>query len=245
MSDTEAGSGDSAGFGAEDFAILEGMAAADSRPTGDLADRVDALWAKAERLVDELGAGLFGEAGHTAAVWPDNDDDERPPFIWARLKRAGNERYATHIGLFLSPGSCNLSIDLEKDPLDAGDSAETLDQVIEFYRSDFASTLTETERMDIRVWTDTRNVVGTVGFASIDFDRFLADNRDPGHPWPKTGYVLSVADVERFAPRWVEEYRERAAPLVPIYDAMIRSFGPARSVGPDDATPPRGIVNSS
>lgn len=220
--------GDPAGFGAADFALLEGMAVADSDRTGDLADRIDVLWAKADRLANELGVALFGEAGHTAAVWPDNYRDECPPFIWGRLKRAGNERYATHIGWFLSPESCNLSIDLEKDPLDAGDSAETLDQVIEFYRSEFASTLTGIERMDIRVWTDARNVVGTVGFSAIDFHRFMADNHDPDHPWPKTGYTLSAADVEGFASRWVEEFRQRAAPLVPIYDAMIRSFGGTR-----------------
>ena len=55
----------------------------------------------------------------------------------------------------------------------------------------------------------------------------MGDNHDPGHPWPKAGYLLSVADVEGFADRWVEEYRERGAALVPIYDAMIRSFAPA------------------
>ena len=219
---------DPAGFGTADFALLQEMAVADPGPTGDLADPVDVLWAKADRLTNELGAGLFGEAGHSVAVWPDNYRDPCPPFIWARLKRAGNERYATHIGLFLSPELCNLSIDLEKDPLDAGDSAETLEQVIEFYRSDFASTLTGTERTDIRVWTDTRNLVSSIGFAAIDVDRFMADNHDPDHPWPKAGYILSAADVAGFASRWVEEFRQRAAPLVPIYDAMIRSFGPGR-----------------
>ena len=227
MSGAGEGSRGTGGFGADDFALLEAMAAAGSERSADLAERVDALWAKADRLVDALGAGLFDIGDYAASIWPDSDADERPPFIWARLKRAGNERYATHIGLFLSPGFCNLAIDLEKDPLDAGDSAETLDQVIEFYRSDFASTLAATERTDMRVWTDTRNVVGSAGFAAINFDRFMVDNRDEGHPWPKAGYLLSVADVEGFADRWVEEYRARGAALVPIYDAMIRSFGTA------------------
>ena len=219
-----AGLGDEfAAFTAADFALLEEMAAAGPEHSVDLAERVDALWAKAERLVGELGAGLFGAENYGAAIWPDSATDERLPFIWGRLKRVGNERYATHIGLFLSPGFCNLSIDLEKDPLDAGESAETLEQVVAFFGSQFAS-ISKDLATDARVWTDTRNVVGTAGFAAINFDRFMADNHDADHPWPKVGYMFSAADVAGFAGRWVEEYRGRAAPLLPIYDAMINGF---------------------
>ena len=213
-----------AAFTAADFALLEEMAAAGPEHSVDLVERVDALWAKAERLVGKLGAGLFGADNYSAAIWPDSAPDERLPFVWARLKRVGNQPYATHIGLFLSPGFCNLSIDLEKDPLDAGESAETLEQVVAFFGSQFAS-FSRDLATDVRVWTDTRNVVDTAGFAAVDFDRFMADNHDADHPWPKVGYMFSAADVAGFAGRWVEEYRGRAAPLVPIYDAMINGFG--------------------
>ena len=220
-----AGLGDElAAFTAADFALLGEMAGGGPEHSVDLAERVDALWAKAERLVGELGAGLFGAENYSAAIWPDSVTDERLPFIWARLKRVENQRYATHVGLFLSPGFCNLSIDLEKDPLDAGESAETLEQVVGFFGSQFAS-LSRELATDVRVWTDTRNVVGIAGFAALDFDRFMADNHDADHPWPKVGYMLSAADVAGFDDRWVEEYRARAAPLVPVYDAMIKDFG--------------------
>jgi hypothetical protein len=231
MGDQTQGSSKPAGLGDEfaafttaDFALLEEMADGGTEHSPGPAERVDALWAKAERLVGELGAGLFGAENYSAAIWPDSATDERLPFIWARLKRVGNQRYATHIGLFLSPGFCNLSIDLEKDPLDAGESAETLEQVVAFFSSHFAS-ISRDLATDLRVWTDTRNVVGTAGFAALDFDRFMADNHDADHPWPKVGYMFSAADVAGFAGRWVEEYRGRAAPLVPIYDAMIQGFG--------------------
>ena len=220
-----AGLGDeSAAFTAADFALLEEMAGDSTEHSVDLAERVDGLWAKAERLVGELGAGLFGAENCSAAIWPDSVTDERLPFIWARLKRVENRRYATHIGLFLSPGFCNLSIDLEKDPLDAGTSAETLEQVVAFFGSQFALISRDLDT-DVRVWTDTRNVVGIAGFGALDFDRFMADNHDADHPWPKVGYMLSAADVAGFGGRWVEEYQARAAPLVPLYDAMLNSFG--------------------
>ncbi len=220
-----AGLGDEfAAFTVADFALLEEMADDGPEYSADLAEQADALWAKAERLVGELGAGLFGAENYGVAIWPDSATDERLPFIWARLKRIRNQRYATHIGLFLSPGFCNLSIDLEKDPLDAGESAETLEQVLAFFSSQFAS-ISRDLATDVRIWTDTRNVVGTAGFAAIDFDRFMADNHDADHPWPKAGYMFSAADVAGFAGRWVEEYRVRAAPLVPVYDAMINGFG--------------------
>ena len=215
------------GFGAEDFALLEAMAAAGSEQPADLAGRTNALWAKVDRLVHGLGDALFEAGNYGASIWPDNDADERLPFIWARLKRSASESFSTHIGLFLSPAFCNLSIDLEKDPLEAGESAETLDQVIEFFRSRFPLMSSELGTTDLRVWTDTRNIVGTAGFAAIDFERFMADNHDAEHPWPKVGYILSARDVAGFADRWVEEYVARAAPLVPIYDAMISSFGRA------------------
>ncbi|MCZ6890716.1 MAG: hypothetical protein O7H39_19670, partial [Gammaproteobacteria bacterium] len=94
MSDADQGDGKSAGSGDElaaftaaDFDLLEEMAAAGSEPPVDLPDRVDALWAKAERLVGELGAGLFGADNYSAAIWPDSATGERLPFIWARIAR--------------------------------------------------------------------------------------------------------------------------------------------------------------
>jgi len=234
MSDTGEGGGNPVGLGGEfaafttaDFELLEEMDTAGPDRSVHLTERADALWAKAERLVGELAAGLFGADNYSAAIWPDSAGEERLPFIWARLKRSGNQSYATHIGVFLSPGFCNLSVDLEKDLLDAGESAETLEQVVGFFGSQFAS-ISRDLATDVRVWTDTRNVVGVAGFAALDFDRFMADNHDADHPWPKVGYMFTAADVAGFAERWVEEYRGRAAPLVPMYDAMINGFGRAQ-----------------
>ena len=212
------------GFGAEDFELLRQLGSGEE-PSRRMRNRTDRLWAKAEGLVDELGAALFGEGNHVAALWPDGGDGDRGPFLWARIKRAGNERFATHLGAFLSPGSCNLSIDLEKDPLDAGESAERLEQVIDFYRGLLGSALRPPLRSDLLVWTDPGNVVAAGEFAAIDFDRFMAGNADAAHPWPKVGYLLSAADMEELGESWVEECRARLAPLVPVYDAMIRSYG--------------------
>jgi hypothetical protein len=213
-----------AGFGAEDFELL-GQLGSGEGPSRGLRDRTDRLWAKAEGLVDELGARLFGAGNQAAALWPDGGDGDRGAFLWARIKRSGNERFATHLGAFLSPDSCNLSIDLEKDPLDAGESAERLEQVIDFYRDGLVSALRPPLRPDLVVWTDPDNVVAAADFAAVDFDSFMAANADAAHPWPKVGCLLGTAEVQAFDERWVEECRARLAPLVPVYDAMIRSFG--------------------
>lgn len=223
MSPPEATSTTASGFAREDLLLLQGIADGDG--TCDPASApADALWDKAERLVGKLGAALFGAEGFVLSLWPDAGG-ERGPFLWARLKRAGNERFATHIGVFLSPGFCNLSLDLEKDPLDAGESAETLAQVLDFYRNAAARLIEPATRTDLWVWTDTGNVVTPVGFAGLDFERFMAANRDTGHPWPKAGYLLSADEVVRFGGEWLQQMHARAAVLVPIYDAMIRAFG--------------------
>ena len=77
---------------------------------------------------------------------------------------------------------------------------------------------------DLQVWTDTQNIVAATDFETVDFAAFMNANRDVAHPWPKVGYIFSADDVEGFGNRWVEEYRARAALLVVVYDAMIRSF---------------------
>lgn len=212
------------GFEPDDFELLEKFEAGIA--TEDLVDR---LWRKAGRLIGKLGADLFGDGFYHADLWPegDGDDGDRGPFLWARIKRTGNEKYATHIGVFLSPGLCNLSIDLEKDLLDAKQSGEILEQVIKFFRSDLPSMLGPATRKDLQVWTDSQNVVALDNFGSVDFTAFMNANQDSGHPWPKVGYILSAHDVEGFGDRWGEEYRQRAQYLVEVYDAMIRSFDPA------------------
>ncbi|HEX9698776.1 MAG TPA: hypothetical protein VGD06_04875 [Acidobacteriota bacterium] len=213
------------GFAPGDFELLGRLESAEEELAGGVQERADELWERAERLIGELGAALFGEGNQVAALWPDGGDGDRGPFLWARIKRAGNERFATHLGAFLSPGSCNLSIDLEKDPLDAGESAERLEQVLDFYPDGLVSSLRPPLRPDLVVWTDPDNVVAAADFAAVDFDRFMAANADTGHPWPKVGYLLSAADVEELGEGWVEGCRARLAPLVPVYDAMIRSYG--------------------
>jgi hypothetical protein len=212
------------GFGRREFELLRRLQSGEEQLAGGTQERVDELWERTDRLIGELGAALFGEGNQAAALWPDGDDGDRGPFLWARLKRAGNERFATHLGAFLSPDACNLSIDLEKDPLDAGESAERLEQVIDFYGDGLAAALRPPLRPDLLVWTDPENVVAAGEFATIDFERFMAANADAGHPWPKIGYLLSAGQVEAFGDRWVQECRTRLAPLVPVYDAMIRSF---------------------
>lgn len=211
------------GFGREDFDLLQRIGEDD--PLSDDARRgVDLLWIKARRLADALAARLFGPEGFHATVWPDGEDGERGPFLWIRCKRAGNEGYATHIGVFLSPGFCNLALDLEKDPIEAGEAAEAVDQVLDFYRNEGAGLIDPPARPDLHVWTDAENVVPATGFAGVDFDAFMEDNRDAGHPWPKAGYLLSTDDVAGFGDDWVAECHARAVVLLPIYDAMIRSF---------------------
>lgn len=211
------------GFSAEDFALLQRIGAG-AAGGEELAVGADALWDKAGRLIARLGTGLFGGGGFSAALWPDGGDGERGPFLWGRIKRSGAERFATHIGVFLSSGLCNLAIDLEKDPLDAGESAESLAQILDFYRAEALGLMDPPARPDLCVWTDTRNVVPAGELAGVDFDDFMAANRDAGHPWPKVGYLLNAENVVDFGDDWLAEFHPRAVPLVPIYDAMLRSF---------------------
>lgn len=215
-------SGDS--FTAADFSLLQRLGD-DTAGGEDLAANTDALWDKTGRLIAELGVELFGAGGYSAALWPDGGDGERGPFLWARIKRSGGERFATHIGVFLSPDFCNLSIDLEKDLLDAGHSGETLAQVLDFYREDALGLINPPARPDLSVWTDTRNVVRAGEFGATHFfDDFMAANSDTGHPWPKVGYLLEATEVIAFGDDWFAEYAGRAVVLVPIYDAMLRSL---------------------
>jgi hypothetical protein len=75
------------------------------------------------------------------------------------------------------------------------------------------------------VWTDTENVVTPSEFREQDFDAFMERNRDSGHPWPKVGYLLDADAVVGFDDAWLREMHARAAVLVPVYEAMVRSLG--------------------
>lgn len=209
------------GFHRQDFNLLRRLGEDDAN--GETTEDVDELWARTRTLIDALGRQLFGDDAQVE-LWAAHDPSERGPFLWARMKRAAHAPYATHVGVFLSPAFCNLSIDLEKDPLDAGESAETLDEVVDFFRHDAAGLIDPAPHPDLRVWTDTRNVVPATGFADVDFTAFMEANRDSGHPWPKAGYLLSADEVIDFGDRWVAECYARAVVLVPVYDAMIDSF---------------------
>ena len=210
-------------FTASDFDVLGRI---DAEPSAADSRQADDLWSKTTTMLDRLGADLFGAGECVAALWPDSplDDGERGPFLWARLKRAGAEQFAMHLGIFVSPGFCNLALDLEKDLLDAGRSGERLEQVVGFYRDEIAPLVDASMPDELEIWTDTRNVVAAAAFPEVDFDAFMAANRDAGHPWPKIGYILDADAMLRFGDRWVEEMAARATPLLPIYDAMIRSF---------------------
>lgn len=212
------------GFSAGDFRLLEEMAFAGASVAPHREVRIEALWAKAARLVPRLGEKLFPSESFTVAIWPDTAQDERLPFIWARLKRAVGARYATHIGVFLAPDQCNLCIDLEKDLLDAGSAAEHLDQVLDFYRCKLAESIGSLGRSDLKVWTDPHNVVSAEEFPRLDFERFMDANTDTDHPWPRIGYLLDAAQVQAFAEGWVQETAFRAMALVPVYDAMILAY---------------------
>jgi hypothetical protein len=212
------------GFSAGDFRLLEEMAFAGTSVAPRSEARIEALWAKAARLVDGLGKKLFPSERFTVAIWPDSAQNERLPFIWARLKRDVGARYATHIGVFLAPDQCNLCIDLEKDLLDAGVAAEHLDQVLDFYRCRLAESMGSLGRSDMKVWTDPHNVVSAGEFPGLDLDCFMDANTDSGHPWPRIGYRFDATEVQAFAEGWVQETTLRAMPLVPIYDAMIAAY---------------------
>lgn len=209
------------GFRRRDFELLRRIGEEDAAAASA---QVDELWARTRTLIDALGHELLGGDAY-ATLWAEHDAAERGPFLWARMKRAAHKRFATHIGVFLSPGFCNLSIDLEKDPVDAGESAETLRQVFDFFRDDAVGLLDPPARPDLRVWTDTSNVVPAAEFAGVHFEAFMEANRDTGHPWPNVGYLPSADEVIGFGDRWVAECHARTVVLVPIYDAMIRSFG--------------------
>jgi len=210
----------SGGFDRQDFDLLQRIGEDDSGTSAG--EQADKLWSRTRTLVAALARQTFGDDA-VVALWAEHDVAERGPFLWARMKRPAHADFATHIGVFLSPGFCNLSIDLEKDPLDAGESAETLDQVIEFFRDGAGDLIDPPARPDLRIWTDTENVIPAAGFADVDFDAFMQANRDRGHPWPNAGYLLSADEVIGFGDHWVAECQARAVVLVPIYDAMIDS----------------------
>ncbi len=188
------------GFSAGDFRLLEEMAFAGASVAPHSEARIEALWAKAARLVHRLGEKLFAGERFTVAIWPDTAQDERLPFIWARLKRAVGARYATHIGIFLAPDQCNLCIDLEKDLLDAGSAAEHLDQVLDFYRCKLAESIGSLGRSDVKVWTDPHNVVSAAEFPRLDFERFRMPTRIPTTPG-RGSATCSMPPRSRRSPR--------------------------------------------
>ena len=209
------------GFRQRDFDLLREIG--EGAGGGAHGEDADALWTRARALSDSLAHRLLGGGANTE-VWGEHDPAQRGPFLWIRLKRTSATAFATHIGIFLSPGLCNLSIDLEKDPLDAGEAGETLDQFIDFFRDDAVALIDPPARPDLQVWTDTGNVAPAKGFAAVDFGGFMDANRDAGHPWPKAGYLMRADEVVGFGDGWVAEYHDRALVLLPVYDAMIRSY---------------------
>ena len=212
-----------ASFGVTEFAVLERLAAAGDAVPGELGEELDLVWEGTRRLLEQVGRRVLPN-GFELELWPWREGDDLFPFVWARLKEDGLARFATHLGLFLSPTHCNCSIDLEKDPLDAGESAETLEQVLAYYEGgEWARYLTDSHP-DLRLWTDTLNVVTPVELEERGVAAFMAANRDPAHPWPKVGYLLEAEQVAAFGDRLADELEARFASLLPVYRSMIASF---------------------
>ena len=213
-----------AGFGAADFADLEQLAALERSVPDELAGRLDATWRRLECSLSRVGSSLLPE-GHQAALWPWREGEALFPFVWGRIKAADWSEFATHLGLFLSPGYCNVCIDLEKDPLDAGESAETLEQVLSYFSGGEWKTALGEHPDDLQLWTDSRNVVTLAGFEETGFDAFMAANQDPSHPWPKLGYLPDAQKVAAYGEHLDDELEARFRTLAPVYRAMLDSFG--------------------
>lgn len=180
-------------------------------------------WERAAALLDDLATTL---GDFRAELWPWRQDDATFPFLWGRLKERGRSGFATHLGLFVSADHCNFCIDLEKDLLDAGESRETASDVRLYYRNRLPELMPPPEEppAPLLVWTDPGNVVAAGRFGSVDFAEFMAASDDPDHPWPRVGYLMEVDDHVGFGERWTEEMRRRAAPLLPVYRDMLRTF---------------------
>jgi len=213
------------GFGPEDLSVL-GFADPDPATLDEAArSDLDWLWAKAERLVTGLGDLLFGEEGHASEVWPWEVEGQSFPFIWARLKAAGAERLATHIGFFFSRDHCNVCIDLEKDAIDAGEAQESVADVHRFYRERLARALPERTPDNLQVWTDDDNVLSIREFLEGDFDAFMAANQDEEHPWPRVGYLLEAREILGWEAAWADELQRMLEPVMPVYRKMVAAYG--------------------
>ena len=205
--------------------LLEPVAAtSEGHHLDSIGHRVDRLWAKMDRLVETLAGRLFGGGGFTSALWPDSPNNTRLPFLWARMKRSEGVAFASHLGIFISASHCNICVDLEKDLLDSKGSLEDVDQVVDFYRLELQAALGANVETALRVWTDLENIERAGNFGAVDFSCFMNNCQDRDHPWPKIGYLLDEKEIRDFGNSWVGECEQRLGSLIPVYDAMIRTF---------------------
>ncbi|MFW6198461.1 MAG: hypothetical protein ACOC5E_01420 [Acidobacteriota bacterium] len=201
----------------DDFALLHRLEEADE-VEDDLAAALDDLWGRVESALQRATGQLDDE--WRVDLWPWNLEGDRFPFVWARCKLDEADEFAAHLGAFLSPGHCNLCLDLEKDALDDGSAAETLDQVRGFWRGPVAPLLRAAEDPRLKVWTDPDNVVAPEIYVEEGLGELLSRNNDPEHPWPRVGYLpsrQSLVGVEDLVALLVDRFRT----LAPLYRGQI------------------------
>lgn len=216
-------------FGERDFAVLETLAQQDAPPPLDspLAHGAQRAHDNGRQLL-QRGADAAGRPELHLSVWPWRSDEELFPFVWGRYKLESARPWAAHIGVFLSPGGCNCALDLEKDPLDAGEANESLSEVLAFYRDRRSDLFSDLDDRHLGVWTDDVNVVGVEDFLVADFDRFMGAHRDAGHPWPRIGYRFAPDDP-RFTPeRQVASLGAWLDRLLPLYEELLAHCGHPR-----------------
>lgn len=213
------------GFDADDFELLERLGEANRvEVDADTAERADAAWERVEAVLRD--AVVRTEApGLSIDVWPWREGSNTNGFVWARLKRPDARSFATHLGVFLAPGDCNISLDLEKDRIEEGSSRESLEDVLDFYGDTGRPVLGGVEDPDIRIWTDADNVLELEEFLDEDLATFMDRNQDSEHPWPKLGYRLPAERLASAPDEQARLFGSRLESLVPVYDALVRSVG--------------------
>lgn len=201
----------------DDFALLERLEDA-GEVDEDLAEALDDLWDRTGTALREATEGLDGN--WRVELWPWRLQGDHFPFVWARCKLSDAGEFAAHLGVFLSPGHCNVCLDLEKDAIDDHSAAETLEQVRSFWRGPVVQLLTAAEDRRLKVWTDPDNVVAPAVYVEEGLDELMARNNDPEHPWPRVGFLpprQALVDADDLAALLTD----RLQSLAPVYRGQI------------------------
>lgn len=208
----------------QDLDTLDELASASGPPApgSALAERATRSWERARHLCRQA-ADASGHPGMALEIWPWRKAGAVFPFVWARFKKPTATGHASHVGLFLSNDGCNCCLDLEKDLLDAGESEETLADVMAFYRD--SNALPREDDPDLRVWTDEDNVLSLSAFRLADLDEFMAANQDEGHPWPRIGYRFDPQELIAAPDGQIARLGAWLGRLQPFYGALLAHVG--------------------